>query len=184
MLGAVEAGLGDLLACGRGQEAMGCRNPAMIAWRSSAALTLVLLGQRERALELADEEVALAHAFGAPRSLGVALRAKALVEGGERGISLLSEAVQVLETSSAVLERARALVDLGAALRRAGRKVLGPEHLRLGLDLAYRCGAVVLAERARRELRAAGARPRGRRTPVSTRSPRVSAGYASSSPAG
>ena len=52
------------------------------------------------------------------------------------------------------------LVDLGAALRRRGRTEAAREPLREALHLADRDGAVRLAERARAELRAAGARPR------------------------
>jgi DNA-binding CsgD family transcriptional regulator len=66
----------------------------------------------------------------------------------------------VLEPSQARLEHARALCDLGAALRRAGRRRDAQEPLRRALDLADRGGALRLAARAREELRAAGARPR------------------------
>jgi DNA-binding CsgD family transcriptional regulator len=83
-----------------------------------------------------------------------------LVEGGEAGMRLLEEATQTLETSSAQLERARALVEFGAGLRRAGRRVDARDSLTAGLELAHRCGARPLEERALVELRAAGARPR------------------------
>jgi DNA-binding CsgD family transcriptional regulator len=55
------------------------------------------------------------------------------------------------------------LVDHGAALRRAGRRTDARERLRHGLDLASACGAATLAERARGELVAAGAKPRRER---------------------
>ena len=58
------------------------------------------------------------------------------------------------------LEHARALVDLGAALRRANRRADARAPLRRALDLADRGGMRRLARRARHELRAAGARPR------------------------
>jgi DNA-binding CsgD family transcriptional regulator len=61
-------------------------------------------------------------------------------------------------------EHARALVDLGASHRRAGERVAAREPLREGLDLAVTCGAVRLADRARTELAATGARPRRERT--------------------
>jgi DNA-binding CsgD family transcriptional regulator len=54
----------------------------------------------------------------------------------------------------------RALCDLGAALRRRGRREAAREPLRLALDLADRGGALRLAARARAELHDAGARPR------------------------
>jgi DNA-binding CsgD family transcriptional regulator len=136
------------------------RNPGLIAWRASLAPALAAAGGREEALSLAREEVALARAFEVPRELGMALRASGLVEGGETGIELLQEAVGVLETTPAELEHARALSDLGAALRRAGRRSDARDPLRAGLDLAGRCGANALVDRAHSELVAAGARPR------------------------
>jgi DNA-binding CsgD family transcriptional regulator len=102
-----------------------------------------------------------AEAWGTPRAIGMALRARGLAEGG---VSLLEEAVRVLAASPARLEHARAAVDLGAALRAAGRRDAARDALRLALDAADACGAVPLAERARAELRAAGARPRRART--------------------
>ena len=54
----------------------------------------------------------------------------------------------------------RALVELGAALRRANQRTAARTPLRTGLDLAYRCGATRLTQQARDELLAAGARPR------------------------
>jgi DNA-binding NarL/FixJ family response regulator len=68
--------------------------------------------------------------------------------------------VEVFEASEATLDRARALVDLGGALRRAGKRREAREPLRRGLELAERCGASALAERARGEIAAAGGRPR------------------------
>jgi DNA-binding CsgD family transcriptional regulator len=66
--------------------------------------------------------------------------------------------VDVLETSPARLEHARALTDLGGALRRANRRADARIELERGLELASQCGALVLAGRARVELRAAGGR--------------------------
>jgi DNA-binding NarL/FixJ family response regulator len=79
---------------------------------------------------------------------------------GEEGLNLLREAVQTLERSPADLEHARALTDLGGALRRAGKRSEAQDTLRRAMDLAYRCGAPSTLERARAELTAAGARPR------------------------
>ena len=156
-------GLGDLLAVGARLAAWQTTNPALFAWRSSAALAHLALGEHDQARRLAAEEVELARSFAAPRALGVALRAVGLVEGGERGLELLAEAVTVLEDSSAELALALALTDYGAALRRHGLRVAALEPLRRGLDLADRCGASVLTRRAREELLAAGARPRRER---------------------
>jgi DNA-binding NarL/FixJ family response regulator len=108
------------------------------------------------------EELELARPIGAARPVGVALRAMAHVEDDEVG--LLREAVATLDGSDAQLERARAHADLGAALRRAGEADEAREQLRLAVDIAHRCGAGALEDRALGELRAAGARPRRRAT--------------------
>ena len=66
----------------------------------------------------------------------------------------------MLAGSAARLEHAKALVELGAALRRGNRRSDAREYLRQGLELAHRLGASALAERAQTELAATGARPR------------------------
>ena len=78
-------------------------------------------------------------------------------------LDALREAVDVLAASPARLEHARALADLGVALRHRRHIVEAREPLRRALDHATRCGATALAERARTELQIAGARPRRRR---------------------
>jgi DNA-binding CsgD family transcriptional regulator len=155
--GRIGDGLADLLACGERYESAANRSPSLWAWRSEAALALMALGDHDRAHQLAAEELRLARELGAPRALGVSLRAAGLVDGA---IDPLEESVAVLSRSGAVLEQARALVDLGVALRRARRPSDARLPLREGLELAVRCGAAVLAQRARDELLAAGARPR------------------------
>ena len=128
--------------------------------RSGAAQALLRLGERERAREVARAELADVSAFGAPRALGIASRIAGLAQGGEHGLELLTESVAVLRDSPALLERAHSLAELGAALRRAGRRAAAREPLAEALDLAARCGARPLAARAREELKATGARPR------------------------
>ena len=72
----------------------------------------------------------------------------------------LAEAVNLLETTPARYELALALADLGAHLRRTGRPGEARAPLRRALDLAQRSGAAPLADQARQELLATGARPR------------------------
>ena len=88
----------------------------------------------------------------------------AKVHGGDDEIPLLREAAAALDDSEAQLERARTHADLGVALRRAGVADEAREQLRLAVDIAHRCGASALEDRALGELRAAGARPRRRAT--------------------
>jgi DNA-binding CsgD family transcriptional regulator len=150
----------DLLTLGADAGRWGIVNPAAIGWRSAAALSRSALGDREAACALAEEEIELARRWGAAREIGVAQRAAGLVKGGDEGIELLGHAVNVLRTSSARLELARALGDLGAARRRAGSRAAARDLLRESLDLGYALGGHAVAARAREELVAAGGRPR------------------------
>ena len=158
--GDVAQGVADMIAAGRRFEAVGGWNPAFMAWRSHAALGLLQLGDREEARRLAGEELELARVWGAPRALGRALRAAGLVEGGEKGLRLLREAVEVLDGSPARLELAKALTELGAALRRGNRRAEARDVLRRAVELATHCAATPLGQQAETELRATGARPR------------------------
>jgi DNA-binding CsgD family transcriptional regulator len=161
--GARRAAIADLRVCQEiSESAPGFQNPNMYGWRSTLALALPE-SAREEALGLAGTELGQARRIGQPRAIGVALRAQALV--GEKGdqIELLEQAVAAFEAGPSRLEHARALVDLGAALRRIGRRTDAREPLRRGLDLSAACGASALAARAREELGAAGARPRRER---------------------
>lgn len=156
--------LADQLACGAWMRRWGGRAPAVIPWRSSAALAHLILGEAEPARDLAEAELAEARAIGAPRAIARALRVSGLTRGGADGAGLLIEAVALLSSLPAdarpELELAHALVDAGAAERRAGSRRSARARLTAGMDLAHRCAARSLAERAREELRAAGARPR------------------------
>ncbi len=158
--GRAEPAATDLLLCGSRQLAWGAPGPGLLAWRSAAAAQLALLGEARRAQALAAEELALARALGTPRALGVALRGAGLAAHGAQAIELLREAVGTLGGARATLEHAHALVALGAAVRRDGRRVEARHHLIRGQELAERCGAWALVSRARQELVTAGARPR------------------------
>ncbi|MFF3343576.1 AAA family ATPase [Streptomyces flavidovirens] len=133
--------------------------PGIVPWRSQAALALAA-ADAGAAHRLACEELELARVFGAPRTLGVALRAAALTASPNERVDLLREAVAVLEDPPARLEHARSLVELGAVLRREGRRAEARTALERGMDGAWSCGATALAQRAREELHAIGARPR------------------------
>ncbi|HSU40080.1 MAG TPA: hypothetical protein VLJ38_10940, partial [Polyangiaceae bacterium] len=102
--------LGEALA-GFGHVSAAASYPA---WRSLAALAHHALGAEDEALALASEEAELARAWGAPRTLGRALRILGLIEGGADGITTLREAVDTLADSPSRLEHAYALANLGA----------------------------------------------------------------------
>jgi DNA-binding CsgD family transcriptional regulator len=148
------------LAVGDWMTAWGERNPGLIDWRTGAALALGRLGELERATGLSDDVIKLGLSLGQPRTLGMGLWCAAALAGGDGAIDLLREAVAPLERSRARLDQARALVDLGAALRRANHRKEAREPLREGVELARLCGATALVQRGHAELIASGARPR------------------------
>jgi DNA-binding CsgD family transcriptional regulator len=153
--------LADALAAGAVLDRMGTCCPGFQPWRQDAALARLALGEGDAARSLAAKEVSLARTFGAPRALGVALRAQGLAAARDRdGEALLREAAAVLEDADTPLDHARTLVDLGALLRRANRRAEARELLRAPLDVAHRAAAAPLADRAETELRATGAKPR------------------------
>ena len=158
--GSPERGVEELLKVGETVRLVPCDNPSDVPWRSWAAEGLRVLGRNDEARALVGEELALARRWGDPQAIGASLRVLGLIEGGSAGIGLLREAVEVLAGSQARLEHARALVELGAALRRANQRTEARERLRKGVDLARRVGAFGLAARANAEIAATGARPR------------------------
>jgi DNA-binding CsgD family transcriptional regulator len=159
VLGDVAAGAADMRAAARG-FASGSFGPCLWPWRSHQALELARQGDVRGARDLAREEAQLADGFGAPRPRGISWRTVGVIERGESGIESLRRAVQVLASSPAVLEHARALIDLGALLRREGHRADALAALRQGVDLAHGCAAAGLTSTGRDELVAAGARPR------------------------
>jgi DNA-binding CsgD family transcriptional regulator/Flp pilus assembly protein TadD len=163
-----EDALEDLFACERLEREWEISTPAFGTWRADVAPLLALLGRHDEARALAREELERCRAFGAPGPLGAALRTLGLIEPGDSGIALLEQAVACLEPSQARLEHALALLELGAAIRRGGRRADARGPLREALELARACGADTVAVRAHEELVTAGARPR--RDPTESRS--------------
>lgn len=158
-----EPALAAALEAGRIFERAQIANPSVLPWRDRAALAAARLGERDRATALIDEGLALARRFGAPRPIGIALMTAGAIDANN-GLEAFEEAVEQLAGSPASLEHARALALFGAALRRRGRLKDARGPLAVALDMAVDFGAVGIAQRARTELAAAGARPRRSRS--------------------
>jgi DNA-binding CsgD family transcriptional regulator len=152
------AAVEDLRDAGARFERLACRGPGLTRWRADLARALGRLGNLDDARDLAREFAEIAEATGMDRLVSVAARTLAAVGRPDQRESLLREAVA--RAAHAPLDRAHALVELGAHLRRTGHRGSARDPLRLGLDLAHRLGAAPLATRAREELVAAGGRPR------------------------
>jgi DNA-binding CsgD family transcriptional regulator len=156
--GRTREGVDELLGLGERDAAWGRAHQLAWRWRSNAALGLAVLGDGDGARRLAAEDLERARLWGAASGIGVALRASALVGDERSPVDGLREAVGLLEQSPARLEHARALTDLGAALRRGNRRADARGPLEEGMRLAKKLGAGALEERARTELHAAGGR--------------------------
>ena len=159
--GRIDDAIEDLETLGARYERMGVQRLGT-PWRTQLALALHRAGRVQEAVQIAREELALARAWGGPaRSIAVAQRTLGRVTPDpDEALGLLRDSVDVLERSPARLEHAYSLVALGSALRRLRRRKDARELLQRGMDTAAQCGSCTLADHARDELRATGARPR------------------------
>jgi DNA-binding CsgD family transcriptional regulator len=151
-------GAADLALTLDREDSWGCGSPTLLPWRSVASVALAQLGDEERALELAREELRLAQELGTPRAVAIAQRAVALAGPTDERQAGLEAAVATLQQGTAKLELARVTCELGAELRRRGERSAAREVLRRGHALATECGAIRLGSRARDELSRSGAR--------------------------
>ena len=150
-------------ASGALREEHGRPNPTWTPWRSTAALALAHLGRRDEAAALADAELALAERFGAPVPIAArAARARASPSPTPpRAIALCRRALAVAGGAPAALESVRVAARARQhACATWAARVEARDALRPALADADAVGAVLLAERARRELVATGLRPR------------------------
>jgi DNA-binding NarL/FixJ family response regulator len=144
-------------------DGFGIDHPGFLPWQRTASLAALALGDAGLARTRAGELLDRARWSGTARATGLALRTQAAISGrehGEQRRDLLAEAADVLAGSPSALERAHALIELGAACRRVGLPSAAQQPLREGLQLADGMGAAPLVRAARHELRALGLRPR------------------------
>lgn len=118
--GTIAAGRGEtrtalvhFRTAGQRAERIGWHNPVTVPWASCAALMHHRLGEHEEAVASALLEVERSRAWGAPVRLGRALVALGRVSPGREGVTLLQEAVEVLEKGSNTHELCQALYALG-----------------------------------------------------------------------
>jgi tetratricopeptide (TPR) repeat protein len=105
----------------------GVETPAVLPWRSGAAVAALGSGLPDEAATLADVEVDRARRAGVPSVLGVALRARGLVAGGEAGVELLRGARRSEQHRGCARDRADARrARRGAAANRRARR--GPRR--------------------------------------------------------
>ncbi|AHH96821.1 hypothetical protein GCM10010174_33750 [Kutzneria viridogrisea] len=130
-------GVADYLACGRELAFSGIGNPAVLSWQGLAALAA---RDTELAGRLAAQELTAARRWGAPRALGRALYASALVADDETSIPRLEEAVHLLELSMTRTHLVHALLELGVRLAARNEVVRARTNLASALELATQSG--------------------------------------------
>ncbi|MEV6715822.1 helix-turn-helix transcriptional regulator [Lentzea sp. NPDC051208] len=122
------AALDEFLECGRLLAASGVVNPAVLPWRSWAALAAVDQGDLVLARICADKDLVAARRWGAPRAIGLALHASALARGGD-DVSL-EEAITYLGRTSEAFRARHDLVQLLLARGEVERARKHARHLR------------------------------------------------------
>lgn len=141
-------------------------NPAVLAWRIGAALSLVRLGRVPEAVELGREDLRLSEEFGAPFAIAQALRTVAVVDPTVDRVQLLRQALAVLADTPAPRLAAQIATDLAGMLVLAGgadeEEVVG--LLRSAEEYAGEQELRPLQDRARRLLARLGQSARRSRT--------------------
>jgi DNA-binding CsgD family transcriptional regulator len=134
----------------------GCRD-AVFAGLVDLVEALVETGDRSAGREVAEELATRAEGLVDPLGSALVARCRGLTrrDGADE---LLTGALDELDRTAEVFERARTHLHLGEHLRRTHRNRLSREHLRQAAETFAMLGAAPWAQRANRELLASGER--------------------------
>ncbi|MFI7118831.1 LuxR C-terminal-related transcriptional regulator [Amycolatopsis sp. NPDC049868] len=110
--GRFRQGIDDYRACGELLTSLDVANPAVIPWRSRAAVGALAVGRVDFAVALAEDELAAAYKWGSHRAVGCALHALALARQDADSPAQLKEADELLGAAQAGIEQVRVLHDL------------------------------------------------------------------------
>lgn len=113
-----ESAVDEYLACGKWLSTAEIHNPAVVAWRSRAALAALATHRVDLATALAYDELLAARRWGSPAAVGAALHPVALLQADDRGVDLLADAVRLLDVARTRGDQLWALYDLGLVLRK------------------------------------------------------------------
>ena len=146
-----ESAVDDYLACGKGLSTSLIHNPAVVAWRSRAALAALATNRVDLATALAHDELLAARRWGSPAVVGAALHPVALLQD-DRGVDLLADAVRLLDVARARGDQLWALYDLGLMLREQHDGGAGHANLHLADRMAEWGGYTRWSRRTRSAL--------------------------------
>jgi DNA-binding CsgD family transcriptional regulator len=133
--GRADAARARLRECGRLLLGIGCRNPALVPWRSHLALA----GAADSAQLLADE-LAAAREWGAAGPIGAVELYSGLAVPAPESAGRLRAAVRTLAGSPVRSRYARALIELAAALLNEGESVSANRMLAEAAEVLRSCG--------------------------------------------
>ncbi|WP_030325262.1 helix-turn-helix transcriptional regulator [Streptomyces sp. NRRL B-3229] len=139
------AALGDFLSCGELQRQWGVQGFGPLPWRAGAAEACIQLGNMDRAKQLVHEQLSRPGASGG-RARGIALRLYAATCAPGRGLQLLNEALELLESAGDRFEQARVLGDMSRLYNAVGEQRRARMLFRQSLHVAKACGAQPLAQ--------------------------------------
>jgi ATP/maltotriose-dependent transcriptional regulator MalT len=120
------------------------------------------VGDTDLARDALDELAASTQPAGSDLALGLEARARALLADGDAAEASYREAIERLSRTRRRPELARSHLLYGEWLRSQARLGEARERLRTAEEMVTEIGMEAFAERARRELVAAGAKPRKR----------------------
>ncbi|WP_307854502.1 AAA family ATPase [Micromonospora sp. C31] len=136
----------DLRRCGELMRSWGIDAAGLVPWRLELARVQLSVGNKTQATQLLQEQLRVPHGVD-DRTRGRTLRLLATTAAQDHRRKLLSEAVNLLQSSGDRLELVRALGDTGQTLQRAGDSARARLLVRRAYQLAQDCGASVLAQR-------------------------------------
>ena len=120
------------------------------------------VGDNDVAQDALDELVATTQPAGSDFALGIEARSRAFLADGNDAEEAYRKAIEHLDRAGIRIELARAHLVFGEWLRRRGRVRDARERLRAAEEMFTQIGMEAFADRAQRELVAAGAKPRKR----------------------
>jgi DNA-binding CsgD family transcriptional regulator len=142
----------------------GVRSPSLYWWRAEYIEALLELGRIEAAVDLLDDWEAEATRLGLDWVLAHATRCRGLVAAARGDVAdalgLFADAVDRHEAARDPFGRARALLALGGASRRARKKRAVREAVEAAVEAFESMGAAGWVTRARAELGGIGGRTR------------------------
>lgn len=131
--------LRDFELCGSLMRRWDADQPEFVPWRVGAAEAHLVLEEERECLELLDDELRRPEARRG-RVYGMWLRVRAAASSPAEKVSLLRQAIEVLQECGDQLECARALADIVSGLEARGERGEAKRMRRKAAQLAKHCG--------------------------------------------